>query len=97
VGYHRLDDKVRELPNRSFVCGLSVGIEFAMNGYLSRGFLFYPLFGLVVVCADKDEFVLSPALYELVGFNDSLLSSPPLVLIRKLRHVGVWSYGDNLV
>ena len=67
---HWLDDEVCELPNGAFVEGFSVGVKFAVDGYWGFGFLFYPCFGLVVVCVDKDEFVFSSAFYQLVGFNN---------------------------
>src|SRR4030066_1965223 len=97
MGYHWLDDEVRELSNRSLVCGLSVGIELAVDGYRTLGLLFYPLLRLIVVRADKYEFVLSPALYQLVGFDDQLLGCQPFVFSRQLGHVGFWSDGDILV
>src|SRR4030067_1497856 len=95
--YHWLDDEVRELSNRSLVRWLSVGIELAVDGYRTLRLFFYPLLDLVVVRADKDEFVLSPALYQLIGFDDQFLGIQPFVFNRQLCQVGFWSDGDILV
>src|SRR4030067_897573 len=69
----------------------------AVGGYPPLGLLLYPLLGLIVVRADKYEFVLSPALYQLVGFDDQFLGCQPFVFSRQLGHVGFWSDGDILV